>query len=273
MTERQLATGTGTPTLIIPDERLAAVAGRTPGAICSQDLLALTGTGELSVSAVFCGAGSEGESHVHPSDEILHVLDGTTVVKVAGEPDRSVPAGAIATIPAGLRHAHSVSGDRLTTYVSARAEPGLQRTAGSRTTARCQDPIVPKRELGIVASLDEFTGHARRHDVGVASGAVDLRAVAVFFDADARTRPHAHSYDQVLQFVGGPGIVAVDGGADEVVPQGSLYFLPRGQIHMHGATADAPTCHLALFVDGDTDWDVPVPMPWGQLARRGQAAP
>lgn len=96
------------------------------------------------------------------------------------------------------------------------------------------------------------------------AGASGLDYLAVFFDAGSRTRPHAHSTDQMLFFVRGSGFVAFVGEAEQRVPEGGIVAIPAGVVHMHGATEDSPICHLAVRAAGPTDWSPAVPDEWRQ---------
>ena len=95
-----------------------------------------------------------------------------------------------------------------------------------------------------------------------ALGTEQLQVNAVFFQAGSRSRPHSHSYDQVLHYVHGTGVVAVDGGADQRVETGEFVLLPGGLPHMHGATDDGPAAHISIMRDVDLDWDCPIPKEW-----------
>jgi quercetin dioxygenase-like cupin family protein len=98
-------------------------------------------------------------------------------------------------------------------------------------------------------------------------GVEDLKPIAVYFDAGARTRPHIHPiHDQVLYFISGTGVVAVDGEPDVLVPAGGLVCLPKGHIHMHGASGDGPAAHLSLVLDVDLSFDADVPESWHRFA-------
>jgi quercetin dioxygenase-like cupin family protein len=94
-------------------------------------------------------------------------------------------------------------------------------------------------------------------------GTDELKINAVYLDAGARFRPHWHPFDQVLYYIRGTGIVAVDGGDDVIVPEGHYVLLPANVPHMHGCAADAPALQLSMMRDTQTDFDTcPVPAAW-----------
>jgi quercetin dioxygenase-like cupin family protein len=98
--------------------------------------------------------------------------------------------------------------------------------------------------------------------VSEALGTTALAINFVSFEAGVRSRPHLHSQDQVLYYTSGTGVVAVDGGEDQVVPAGEFVLLPANVPHMHGATEDGPASHLSLMHEVDTDFDCPIPESW-----------
>lgn len=86
--------------------------------------------------------------------------------------------------------------------------------------------------------------------------AIGVEVIAVFFEAGARTRPHTHPTDQLLQIVEGEGVVATE---DErrIVRPGDFALFPAGLWHWHGATDRTAMCHLSIKPPGETDWDAP----------------
>jgi quercetin dioxygenase-like cupin family protein len=128
------------------------------------------------------------------------------------------------------------------------------------------DPVVvlPDESHAIDVGETAMTGPTHVLDLTQALGTDDLKVVMVYFDAGARTRPHIHHrYDQILYYVSGQGVVALDGGPDVIVPTGGLVRLPEGVIHMHGAGASGPAAHLSVLVDVDLSFDVAdVPEAW-----------
>ena len=111
-----------------------------------------------------------------------------------------------------------------------------------------------------------FTGRVRMQNLARDGGATKLELLAVHFDADAHTRPHTHPSEQVLFFARGSGFVWLAGGERQSVEEGGIFVVPGGVVHMHGATEDAPLCHVALrAADGPTEWaPADVPDDWRQ---------
>jgi quercetin dioxygenase-like cupin family protein len=112
------------------------------------------------------------------------------------------------------------------------------------------------------APPEQFIGEARVHPVSELLGTEQTRIRYVVFQPGARARPHRHSKDQLLCFHGGPGIVAVDGGEDQIVQEGEFVLLPGGVVHMHGATAGAPTTHISVMLSIDSDFETDIPASW-----------
>lgn len=112
-----------------------------------------------------------------------------------------------------------------------------------------------------------FIGRVRMQNLAAAGGTAEVEYLAVFFDAGARTRPHVHPTDQVLFFVRGPGFVVFPGEEEQLIEEGGIVVVPGGLLHMHGATAAGPACHLAVRAPGPTDWSPPLPDEWRRYAR------
>ncbi len=120
----------------------------------------------------------------------------------------------------------------------------------------------------IKGSPDNFIGDVDVYSVSESLGTEQTRIRLVRFTPGARTRPHRHSKDQLLFFIGGPGIVAVDGGGDQRIEAGEFVLLPGGHVHMHGATEDAPTSHISMMVSIDSDFAMELPEAWRRYARQ-----
>ena len=56
----------------------------------------------------------------------------------------------------------------------------------------------------------------------------------------------------------GTGIVAIDGGDDQIVSSGEVVLLPGGVPHMHGATDEGSAMHLSIMRETDADFDCPI---------------
>ncbi len=77
--------------------------------------------------------------------------------------------------------------------------------------------------------------------------------VVVSFSPGARTYLHAHEVPQVLHCIEGRGILATESKRNEVGP-GDVVHVPAGEMHWHGATADAAFTHLSIRLLGGTRW-------------------
>jgi len=83
----------------------------------------------------------------------------------------------------------------------------------------------------------------------------ELDLLNVCFSAGARTRPHIHEQDQVLQIIEGQGIVATE-AEKETVSAGDVITVPSGTWHWHGATRDSAMSHISIMKRGKTNWAV-----------------
>lgn len=105
-------------------------------------------------------------------------------------------------------------------------------------------------------ATETFTGTVRRRDLG-RIGTPDGTALAVTFEAGARTFWHRHSGGQVIHVVDGVGRVAGRGEAAAEIHPGDLVETPPGEEHWHGAAIASPMTHVALSF-GETEWLEPV---------------
>jgi quercetin dioxygenase-like cupin family protein len=99
-----------------------------------------------------------------------------------------------------------------------------------------------------------FEGDVRRYTLVAPSSPEEPELLAVFFAPGARTRPHAHQYDQTLHVIAGRCLVRTDEARYEV-GSGELITIPAGVWHWHGAAAGAPMCHVSIKRRGDDTWD------------------
>jgi quercetin dioxygenase-like cupin family protein len=121
-----------------------------------------------------------------------------------------------------------------------------------------------------ISPASRFIGFCRVHQVADALGASGVEVNGLYFEAGARSRPHRHNMDQVLYFLQGPGIVAVDGGEDQLVAAEETVMLPAGVWHMHGAPAGNAAAHLSIMPAGhDNDFVSPVPEGWQRFREIG----
>jgi quercetin dioxygenase-like cupin family protein len=111
---------------------------------------------------------------------------------------------------------------------------------------------------------DRYVGApATRMPISAPIGAERVYMIALSHEAGARVRPHTHTEQQILHFIRGAGIVAVDGGEDQRIEAGGYVCLPAGVSHMHGAADDEATCYVAIIAAGDAStFEAPVPDAW-----------
>ncbi len=83
----------------------------------------------------------------------------------------------------------------------------------------------------------------------------EVELLAVYFSAGARTRPHIHEQDQVLQIIEGQGIVATE-TEKRMVSEGDVVTVPAGTWHWHGARRDSAMCHISIKRPGPSNWEV-----------------
>jgi quercetin dioxygenase-like cupin family protein len=93
-------------------------------------------------------------------------------------------------------------------------------------------------------------------------GTEQLQVYMLNFEQGARGRPHIHPYDQLLYYVRGTGVVAVGGGEDQLVEEGSFVLLPANVVHMHGAADAGPASHISMMWKTETSFDCEVPDSW-----------
>lgn len=104
-----------------------------------------------------------------------------------------------------------------------------------------------------------FSGPVFIQELNDAVEAPGLEILAVFFEAGARTIPHAHSTDQLLYFVEGEGIVGTR-TARRLYGPGGMAVIPANEWHWHGATPTSAMCHLSIRPGGPSTWAPDVPM-------------
>lgn len=105
-------------------------------------------------------------------------------------------------------------------------------------------------------ATDTFSGTVRRRDLGSVEN-LDGTALAVTFEAGARTAWHSHPAGQVIYVIEGVGRVATREAAAVELRAGDLVEVPPGEEHWHGASDRRAVTHLALSF-GETAWLEPV---------------
>lgn len=114
-----------------------------------------------------------------------------------------------------------------------------------------------------------FTGDTQIREVSTALGLPYIEVNALFVEPGARSRPHRHEVEQLLYFLKGPGVVAIDGGEDRMVPEGAFVVIPAGAVHKHGAPADNAAAYISFIaMQHESDFDVELPAAWRDYADR-----
>jgi quercetin dioxygenase-like cupin family protein len=80
----------------------------------------------FNFSVVAFSAGSRNKMHVHTSDQILIVTEGTGVVATDHE-ERTVSAGDVVLIPAGENHWHGAPGDTAMSHITVQVKGGTTK--------------------------------------------------------------------------------------------------------------------------------------------------
>lgn len=80
-----------------------------------------------------------------------------------------------------------------------------------------------------------------------------LRSTSVNFSPGAKNVFHTHTGDQILYVTEGKGIVATETEEFTVEP-GTMIFIPGGERHWHGATAQTSFSHLSIIIPGKTKY-------------------
>jgi len=108
---------------------------------------------------------------------------------------------------------------------------------------------VEKRSGGL------FTGTVESKPlVNESIGANDLKLDIITFPPGVRNVFHKHTYDQVLYILAGKGIVATEKEKRTVSP-GTIVFIPRGEVHWHGATEKSSFQHVSIIATYGTPSD------------------
>ena len=100
-----------------------------------------------------------------------------------------------------------------------------------------------------------FDGEVKTLQIVGPQDSSEVELLAVYFSAGARTIPHIHEQDQVLQIIEGHGIVTTE-NEKLMVSQGDIVTVPAGVWHWHGATRNSAMCHISIKRPGPTNWEV-----------------
>jgi len=95
----------------------ATPTGNFSGQVWMQRLIGEQQSTEIEMLVVFFEAGGRTLPHVHPVDQILHIVDGHGIVATASE-RHQVEAGKVIVIPAGEWHWHGATPRQAMTHIS-----------------------------------------------------------------------------------------------------------------------------------------------------------
>jgi quercetin dioxygenase-like cupin family protein len=103
-----------------------------------------------------------------------------------------------------------------------------------------------------------FSGRVGRQALAITEEGIG--ALAVFFEAGSRTRPHLHAYDQVLICIDGEGVVATAAPFEDpdvvTIRPPDVVRIPASTWHWHGAKRSSPMTHVSILVQDAGDlWD------------------
>jgi quercetin dioxygenase-like cupin family protein len=74
-------------------------------------------------------------------------------------------------------------------------------------------------------------------------------AALVTFNPGAKLNFHTHDAEQILYITEGKGILATK-EKEYLVTAGCIVYIPPGEVHWHGATADTSMTHLTVQKPG-----------------------
>ena len=100
-----------------------------------------------------------------------------------------------------------------------------------------------------------FDGEVKTLQLVGSTESNEIELLAVYFSSGARTIPHIHEQDQVLQIIEGQGIVATE-TEKLMVSEGDVVTVPAGIWHWHGATRNTAMCHISIKRTGPSNWKV-----------------
>ena len=100
-----------------------------------------------------------------------------------------------------------------------------------------------------------FDGEVKTLQLVRSTESNEIELLAVYFSTGARTIPHIHEQDQVLQIIEGQGIVATE-TEKLMVSEGDVVTISAGIWHWHGATRNSAMCHISIKRPGPSNWEV-----------------
>ena len=96
------------------------------------------------------------------------------------------------------------------------------------------------------ASSEYFTGFVWQDPIIEAAEPARVRALKVSFEPSARTAWHTHPLGQTLYVLSGVGLVGLRNKAPELIKSGDTVWIPPGEEHWHGASANNSMTHIAI---------------------------
>jgi len=97
-----------------------------------------------------------------------------------------------------------------------------------------------------IATSDYFTGVVWQDPIIEAAEPARVRALKVSFEPGARTAWHTHPLGQTLYVLSGVGLVGLRNKAPELIKSGDTIWIPPGEEHWHGASANNSMTHIAI---------------------------
>ena len=96
------------------------------------------------------------------------------------------------------------------------------------------------------ATSDYFTGVVWQDPIIEAAEPARVRALKVSFEPRARTAWHTHPLGQTLYVLSGVGLVGLRNKAPKLIKPGDTIWIPPGEEHWHGASANNSMTHIAI---------------------------
>ena len=96
------------------------------------------------------------------------------------------------------------------------------------------------------ATSDYFTGVVWQDPIIEAAEPARVRALKVSFEPAARTAWHTHPLGQTLYVVSGIGLIGLRNKVPELIKSGDTIWIPPGEEHWHGASANNSMTHIAI---------------------------
>ena len=103
---------------------------------------------------------------------------------------------------------------------------------------------VPPDPMGL------FVGHVERQSL-IEKGVGGLVVSMVKFAPGAVNKMHSHTGEQILIITEGKGIVATE-KEEHIATPGMVFYIPKNEMHWHGATKESAFAHFSIQTPGDT---------------------